>query len=45
LRRGLAMALTDIAIKSAKPRERNYTLADGGGLYVLVAASGGSCGG
>lgn len=35
------MALTDIAIKSAKPRERDYKLADGGGLYLLVTASGG----
>lgn len=35
------MALTDIAIKSAKPGERDYKLADGGGLYLLVTASGG----
>jgi len=35
------MALTDIAIKSAKPRERDYKLADSGGLYLLVTASGG----
>ena len=35
------MALTDIAIKSAKTRERDYKLADGGGLYLLVTASGG----
>lgn len=35
------MALTDIAIKSARPREREYKLADGGGLYLLVTASGG----
>jgi integrase len=35
------MALTDISIKSAKSRERDYKLADGGGLYLLVTASGG----
>jgi integrase len=35
------MALTDIAIKSAKPRERDYKLADSGGLYLLVTVSGG----
>lgn len=35
------MALTDIAVKSAKPRSRDYKLADGGGLYLLVTPSGG----
>ena len=35
------MALTDIAIKSAKSRERDYKMADGGGLYLLITASGG----
>ena len=35
------MALTDISIKNAKPRERDYKLADGGGLYLLVTVSGG----
>jgi len=34
------MALTDISIKNAKPRERDYKLADGGGLYLLVTVSG-----
>lgn len=35
------MALTDTAIRNAKPREREYKLADGGGLYLLVTAAGG----
>jgi integrase len=35
------MALTDIAIRNAKPRERAYKLADGGGLYLLVTPAGG----
>jgi hypothetical protein len=39
--RGTPMALTDISIKNAKPRERDYKLADGGGLYLLITVSGG----
>ncbi|MCP4303644.1 MAG: integrase arm-type DNA-binding domain-containing protein [bacterium] len=35
------MALTDIAIRNAKPRDKGYKLADGGGLYLLVTPSGG----
>jgi hypothetical protein len=35
------MALTDIAIRNSKPRERAYKLADGGGLYLLVTPAGG----
>ncbi len=35
------MALTDIQIKSAKPREKQYKLADGEGMYLLVLPSGG----
>lgn len=35
------MALTDTAIRSAKSRARDYKLADGGGLYLLVTAAGG----
>ncbi len=35
------MALTDIAIKTAKPREKAYKLADSGGLYIEIAPSGG----
>ena len=33
--------LTDTAIRAAKPREKRYKLADGEGLYVEVAPSGG----
>lgn len=35
------MALTDISIKNAKPREKTYKLADGGGLYIEISPSGG----
>ncbi len=35
------MALTDIAVRNAKSRERAYKLADGGGLYLLVTPTGG----
>lgn len=35
------MALTDVSVRNAKPREREYKLADGGGLYLLVTPSGG----
>jgi integrase len=35
------MALTDTAIRAAKPRTRDYKLADGGGLYLLVTPAGG----
>lgn len=35
------MALTDTEIRTAKPREREYKLADSGGLYLLVTPSGG----
>jgi integrase len=35
------MALTDTAIRAAKPKERDYKLADGGGLYLLVTKAGG----
>jgi integrase len=34
------MALTDIAIRSAKPQDSPYKLGDGGGLYLLVTTSG-----
>nr|WP_230589562.1 Arm DNA-binding domain-containing protein [Bordetella hinzii] len=33
--------LTDIKVRTAKPGEKNYKLADGGGLYLLVKADGG----
>lgn len=34
------MALTDAAIRNAKPREKAFKLADAAGLYVLVQPSG-----
>lgn len=34
------MKLKDVAIKSAKPAAKPYKLADGGGLFLLVNASG-----
>jgi len=35
------MPLTDIAIRNAKPRDKAYKLADGGGLYLAVQPNGG----
>lgn len=35
------MALSDKACRAAKPREKAYKLADGGGLYLEVASAGG----
>lgn len=35
------MALTDTAVKAAKPREKEFKLADERGLYLLVRPSGG----
>jgi hypothetical protein len=35
------MPLTDTAIRNAKPEERPYSLADGGGLSLLVQPTGG----
>ena len=43
-RNGIPMAkqaLTDTAIKQAKPREKPWKLADAGGLFLLIAISGG----
>lgn len=34
------MALTDTAIRAAKPREKNYKIADEKGLYLLVTPQG-----
>ena len=34
------MPLTDMKIKKATPAEKNYKLADGEGLFVLVKANG-----
>ncbi|MGZ8293105.1 MAG: tyrosine-type recombinase/integrase, partial [Telluria sp.] len=36
----LAKPLTDTQVKTAKPRERTYTLADGGGMYLEIAPTG-----
>lgn len=35
------MALSDAAIRAAKPSDRSYKLFDGGGLFLLVNTSGG----
>jgi len=35
------MALTDLAVRSAAPRDKEYKLADSGGLHLLVTPSGG----
>ena len=34
------MPLTDIAARTAKPREKEYKLTDGHGLYLLVKPTG-----
>jgi integrase len=36
----LAAPLTDLQVKSAKPKDKLYTLPDGGGMYLEVAPSG-----
>jgi hypothetical protein len=33
--------LKDPEVKNAKPREKDYRLSDGGGLYLVVKSSGG----
>ena len=35
------MALTDIAVKNSKPKEKAYKLSDGHGLYLQISPSGG----
>jgi hypothetical protein len=35
------MALTDVAIRNAKPRAKAYKLADGAGMFLLVTPAGG----
>jgi len=35
------MALTDVAIRNAKPGEKAFKLADGGGMFLLVTPAGG----
>lgn len=34
------MALTDVKVKTAKPKDKPYKLADGGGMYLLINANG-----
>jgi integrase len=41
LEEGPTMALTDTAIRNAKARDRDYKLADSGGLYLLMTRAGG----
>jgi integrase len=36
----LAVPLTDIQVKTAKTRDKTYTLADGGGMYLEVTPTG-----
>ena len=33
--------LSELQVKNAKPKDRDYKLADGGGLYLLVTPTGG----
>lgn len=35
------MTLTDMAVRNAKPRDKQYKLTDGGGMFLLVAPTGG----
>nr|WP_256575169.1 Arm DNA-binding domain-containing protein [Pseudomonas sp. PA27(2017)] len=35
------MPLTALQVKNAAPRERDYGLADGGGLFLWIRAAGG----
>lgn len=35
------LPLTDIQVKNAKPKPKEYKLSDGGGLYLLITPSGG----
>ncbi|MEH6567396.1 MAG: Arm DNA-binding domain-containing protein, partial [Halopseudomonas sp.] len=35
--------LTDTMVRQAKLRDKDYKLADGGGLYLLVKKSGAKC--
>lgn len=39
-RQALAMALTNQEIKNAKPRDKQYKLSDGKGLFLLITAKG-----
>ena len=33
--------LSDVKVRNARPKEKDYKLADGGGLYLLVSSTGG----
>jgi hypothetical protein len=33
--------LSDVKVRNAKSKEKDYKLADGGGLYLLVSSTGG----
>jgi len=35
------MPLSDVQVRTAKPREKDYKLSDGGGLYLLITSTGG----
>ena len=35
------MPLTDVEVRSARPREKSYRLADGAGMYLEVSPAGG----
>lgn len=37
------MSLKDIQVKTAKPKDKDYKLTDGDGLYLLVTTSGSKC--
>ena len=35
--------LTEVAIKKAKPEEKAYKMADGGGMFLLIQPTGSKC--
>jgi hypothetical protein len=35
------MALTDVAVRNAKPADKQQKLFDGGGLFLLITPAGG----
>ena len=42
---GVYHGLTDIQVRTAKPKEKDYKLSDSDGLFLLVASPGVSAGG